>query len=92
MDTRFKNQDLLIKALDRCIECRYHLSEIINIKYLIVNRNTMFEQALYVCETLSSKEIIYHTISKIYHHYITQYNQDICKSKQKGLNYVFYTT
>lgn len=43
METKFKNKDLLIKVLDRCIKCRYHISEMVNIRYMITNDNATFE-------------------------------------------------
>lgn len=82
MDTKFKNQDLLIKVLDRCILCYYHISEMITIKHMIINNNVTFEQALCAYKTLYSKETVYHIISKLYHQYITSLNNDKFKNKQ----------
>lgn len=83
MDTKFKNQDLLIKALDKCILCYYHMSAMISIKHMIINNNVTFEQALCAYKILYSKETVYHTISKLYHQYITVLNNNKFKSKQE---------
>lgn len=82
MDTKFKNHDLLIKALDECIKYRYNISEMIQIKNMIINDDTTFEHAACAVYPLSHK-YAYHIISKIYHIYITQHNDRIRKNKQK---------
>lgn len=87
MDTKFKNQDLLIKALDKCILCYYHISAMITIKHMIINNNVTFEQALCAYKTLYSKETIYHIISKLYHQYITELNNNKLKTKHKEENH-----
>lgn len=74
MDTKFKNQDILINILDRCMKFRYHPSAMIWMKNMIVNHNVTFEQAVYAYEHTYSQKFIYYTISKMYHRTITELN------------------
>ena len=83
MDTKFKNRHLLIKALDKCIECRYHLSTMTQIRNIIANYNTKFEQALCSYEYPRLQDWTYHTVSRIYHRLLTQHNDYIRKNKQE---------
>ena len=76
MDTKFKNRDLLIKALNQCITFRYHTSAMVTIRYyMTINKNTTFENALCKCEDTYEQYYIYQAIRKIYHRYITNLNK-----------------
>lgn len=74
MDTKFKNKDLLIKVLNKCILRYCYLGTTISIKHMIINQNITFEQALCACKPLYNEKAIYHTISKAYHREIRQLN------------------
>lgn len=82
MDTKFKNRDLLIKALDQCIALRYHTSAMVTIRYyMAINKNTTFENTLCRCEDKHEQYYIHHAVSRIYHMYITNLN----KYKERNL-------
>lgn len=87
MDTKFKNKDLLITVLDRCLEFQYRMSMVVKIRYLLVNHNTTFENALCICENAYEKQCIHRKISQMYHSYIRVFNMNKSfKKKQKENN------
>ena len=87
MDTKFKNRDLLITALDKCIQFRYHMSAILNMRYMIINNNVTLEQALDVCTPSCLQDKVYRKVSKMYHSYIRVFNiNKLFKKKQKENN------
>lgn len=83
MDTKFKNKKLLIQVLDRCIEFRYHMSAMLNIKYMINYNNATFEQALDVCMLSYLQDRVYRKISQMYHMDIRIFNVNKFYKKQK---------
>lgn len=85
MDTKFKNRDLLITALDKCIQFRYHMSAILNMRYMITNNNATFEQALNVCMLSRLRSRVYRKISQMYHMDIRILNVNKFYKKQKGI-------
>lgn len=86
MDTKFKNKKLLIQVLDRCIEFRYHMSAMLNIKYMINYNNVTLEQALNACMLLSPRDRVYRKISQMYHMDIRILNVNKFYKKQKGID------
>ena len=86
MDTKFKNKDLLIKVLDKCIALEYHTSEMLNIRYIIIYHNATFEQAFSTCMRLYARDTVYRTISRIYHNDIRVLNMN--KSFKRSANNV----
>lgn len=85
MDTKFKNKDLLITALDRCIEFKYYPSEMVDMRYMITNNNATFEQAFSVCMLSYSRDRVYRKISQMYHMDIRIFNINKFYRK-KGIN------
>lgn len=85
MDTKFKNKKLLIQVLDRCIEFKYYTSVMANIKYMITNNNTTFEQALNVCILSRLRSRVYRKISQMYHMDIRIFNMNKLNRK-KGID------
>ena len=86
MDTKFKNKDLLIQVLDRCIEFKYYTSAMANIRYMITNNNATFEQALNVCILSRLRSRVYRKISQMYHMDIRIFNVNKFYKKQKGID------
>lgn len=86
MDTKFKNKDLLINVLDRCIDFKYYPSEMVDMRYMITNNNATFEQALNVCMLAYSRDRVYHNISQMYHMDIRILNVNKFYKKQKGID------
>lgn len=86
MDTKFKNKNLLIKVLNKCILSYCYLATTTSIKHMIINQNVTFEQALCACQPLYNKEAIYHTISKAYHREIRGLN--VIKKYKRSVNNV----
>ena len=86
MDTKFKNKDLLIKVLDKCIALEYHTLELLNIRYMIINQNATFEQAFSTCMRLHARDTVNRTISRIYHNDIRVLNMN--KSLKRSVNNV----
>lgn len=86
MDTKFKNKDLLIKTLDKCILRYCYVATVTSIKHMIINQNVTFERALCACQPLYNTGAIYHTISKAYHKEIKWLN--IVKEYQRSVNNV----
>lgn len=86
MDTKFKNKYLLIQVLDRCIEFYYHMSAMLNIKYMITYNNVTFEQALNVCMLPCLRDKVYRKISQMYHMNIRVFNMNKLYKKQKGID------
>ena len=84
--TKFKNKDLLIKVLDKCIALEYHTLEMLNIKYMITNNNVTFEQAFSTCMRLYARDTVHRTISRIYHNDIRVLNMN--KSLKRSANNV----
>lgn len=84
--TKFKNKDLLIKVLDKCIALEYHTLELLNIRYMIINQNATFEQAFSTCMRLYTQDTVYRTISRIYHNDIRVFNMN--KSLKRSANNV----
>lgn len=85
MDTKFKNKDLLIQMLDRCIEVKYYPSAMVDMRYMITNNNATFEQALNICMLVYSRDRVYHIISRMYHKMIRTLNNEKSNTK-KGIN------
>lgn len=84
--TKFKNRDLLIKALDQCIALRYHTSAMVTIRYyMAINKNTTFENALCRCEDTSEQYYIHHAVSRIYHSMVRHLNNEKFNMK-KGID------
>lgn len=86
MDTKFKNKDLLIQVLNRCIEFKYYPSEMVDMRYMITNNNATFEQALNVCMLAYSRDRVYRKISQMYHMDIRILNVNKFYKKQKGID------
>lgn len=87
MDTKFKNKDLLITALDKCIEFKYYPSAMVDMRYMITHNNATLEQALDVCMQSSLQDRVYRKVSKMYHSYIRVFNiNKLFKKKQKENN------
>ena len=84
--TKFKNKDLLIKVLDKCIALEYHTSEMLNIRYIIIYHNETFEQAFSTFMRLYARDTVYRTISRIYHNDIRVLNMN--KSFKRSANNV----
>lgn len=84
MDTKFKNKDLLIQVLDRCIEFKYYTSAMANIRHMITNNNATFEQALNVCILSRLRSRVYRKISQMYHMDIRIFNMNKLNRK-KGI-------
>ena len=85
MDTKFKNKDLLITALNKCIECKYYPSAMVDMRYMITNNNATLEQALDVCIQSSLQDRVYRKISQMYHMDIRILNVNKFYKKQKGI-------
>lgn len=83
MDTKFKNKDLLIQVLNRCIEFKYYPSEMVDMRYMITNNNATFEQALNICILVYSRDRVYRKISQMYHMDIRIFNVNKFYKKQK---------
>lgn len=86
MDTKFKNKDLLITALDKCIEFRHYTSVMLDMRYMITHNNATLEQALDVCMQSSLQDRVYRKVSKMYHMDIRILNVNKFYKKQKGIN------
>lgn len=86
MDTKFKNKDLLINVLDRCIEFKYYPSEMVDMRYMITNNNATFEQAFNVCMLSRLRSRVYRKISQMYHMDIRILNVNKFYKKQKGID------
>lgn len=81
--TKFKNRDLLMASLEECVKFRYHISLMVNMQYLITKRNSTFEQAFCLCR--NQRDVVYHTVSRIYHRMIRDLNIDKLRHKiQRG--------
>lgn len=85
MDTKFKNKDLLIQMLDRCIEFKYYPSAMVDMRYMITHNNATFEQALNICMLVYSRDRVYHIISRMYHKMIRTLNNEKSNMK-KGID------
>ena len=83
MDTRFKNKDLLLQVLNRCIEFRYHTSAMLDMRYMITHNNATLEQALDVCMLSYLQDRVYRKISQMYHSNIRVFNMNKLYKKQK---------
>ena len=83
--TKFKNKDLLIQVLNRCIEFKYHTSVMTNIRYMITHNNATLEQALNVCMLSRLRSRVYRKISQMYHMDIRILNVNKFYNKQKGI-------
>lgn len=83
MDTRFKNKDLLLQVLNRCIEFRYHTSAMLDMRYMITNNNATLEQALDICMLSYLQDRVYRKISQMYHSNIRVFNMNKLYKKQK---------
>ena len=86
MDTKFKNKDLLITALDKCIEFKHYPSAMVDMRYMITHNNTTLEQALNVCMLSRLRSRVYRKISQMYHMDIRILNVNKFYKKQKGIN------
>lgn len=84
MDTKFKNRDLLIQVLNRCIECCYYKSFMIHIQNMILNKDMTFERALWICIPSYLQDRMYRKISQIYHIDIRIFNLNKL-NKKKGI-------
>ena len=85
MDTKFKNKDLLITALDKCIEFKYYPSVMVDMRYMITHNNATLEQALNVCMLSRLRSRVYRKISQMYHMDIRILNVNKFYNKQKGI-------
>lgn len=83
MDTRFKNKDLVLQVLNRCIEFRYHTSAMLDMRYMITNNNATLEQALDICMLSYLQDRVYRKISQMYHSNIRVFNMNKLYKKQK---------
>lgn len=86
MDTKFKNRDLLIQVLNRCIECCYYRSFMIHIQNMIINKDMTFERALWICIPSYLQDRVYRKISQIYHMNIRVFNMNKLNKKRKEEN------
>lgn len=86
MDTRFKNKDLLLQVLNRCIEFRYHTSAMLDMRYMITHNNATLEQALDVNISLYLQNRVYRKISQMYHSNIRVFNMNKLYKKQKEIS------
>lgn len=85
MDTKFKNKDLLITALDKCIEFKYYPSAMVDMRYMITHNNATLEQALNICMLSRLRSRVYRKISRMYHMDIRILNVNKFYKKQKGI-------
>lgn len=86
MDTKFKNKDLVLQVLNRCIEFRYHTSAMVIIRYyMAINKNTTFENALCRREDTYEQYYIHHAVSRIYHSMVRHLNNEKFNMK-KGID------
>lgn len=83
MDTKFKNKDLVLQVLNRCIEFRYHTSAMLDMRYMITHNNATLEQALDVCMLSYLQDRVYRKISQMYHMDIRIFNVNKFYKKQK---------
>lgn len=83
MDTKFKNKDLLIKVLDRCMQYRYYESFMLQIRDMVIRKDMTFERAFWICIPSYLQDRVYHKISKIYHMDIRLFNMNKLNKKQK---------
>ena len=86
MDTKFKNKDLLINVLDRCIENHYHKSFMIPMQSMVINQDMTLERAFWICIPSYLQERVYRKISQMYHMDIRILNVNKFYKKQKDKN------
>ena len=83
MDTKFKNKDLLIQVLDRCMQYRYYGSFMLQIRDIVINKDMTFERAFWICIPSYLQERVYRKISQMYHMDIRIFNMNKLNKKQK---------
>ena len=86
MDTKFKNKDLLIQVLDRCMQYRYYGSFILQIQDMVINKDMTFERAFWICIPSYLQERVYRKISQMYHMDIRILNVNKFYKKKKGID------
>lgn len=86
MDTKFKNKDILIQVLDRCMQYRYYGSFMLQIRDIVINKDMTFERAFWICIPSYLQDRVYRKISQMYHMDIRILNVNKFYKKQKGID------